>query len=293
MSLLPSSTLLSAELLKVRKRWILYVIFLAMVAGTVIQIWLIGYLSWIQEQDEAEFEFGLDAARAFVWPYSLATLLDSGQFWGAILIGILTSSVVGTEYGWGTVRQAILRGQSRSGFLTLKLAGIIVLSASALLLALAVGIAFSAMAGAIADVDVDLGDSLSVGEGLLMVLRAGYGIVPYGMLAFALTTIGRSTTLGVAGTLMYIIVESILIAIFGSFSWGEDLRAFFPGYNAQALLAANYFDNEQSFYSMAPREAYDRSELPEPAMAALVLTLYSLALAAVTYYVFNRRDLGR
>jgi hypothetical protein len=141
--------------------------------------------------------------------------------------------------------------------------------------------------------DVDLSASLSLGDGLLMVLRAGYAIVPYGMLAFALTTVGRSTTLGVAGTLMYIIVESILIAIFASFSWGEDLRAFFPGFNAQALLAANYIDGEQSFYSLAPREVYEANELPEPAVGAVVLTFYALALAAITYYVFNRRDLGR
>ena len=291
MSLLPSPSVLSAELLKVRKRWLMYVLLLVMIAGVAIQIWLIGYVSWVQEKDEAEYLFGDEAARTFVLPYALTTLLDSGQFWGAILIGILVSSVVGTEYGWGTVRQAILRGQPRAEFLTTKLIGLVLLSSVCLLAALAIGLLFAAMATSIADVDVE--GSMSAGDAVLSVLRAGYAIIPYAMLAFALTTIGRSTTLGVAGTLMFIVLEAILVPIFGSFGWSEDVRALFPGYNASALLAANYIDGHSSFYSLAPRELLDPTELPEPAAAASVLALYSIGLAALTYYVFSRRDLGR
>ncbi len=279
MSPLPSPSLLAAELLKVRKRWLLYVLFLVMVAGAAFNIWMVGFGSWLGDRNNPDAGYGIESLRTFALPYSLPTLLDSGQFWGAVLVGILVSSAVGTEYGWGTIRQAVLRGQTRSEFLTLKLLGI--------------GMLFSAIATSIANEDVP--GSLSVGEALLMVLRAGYAIIPYGVLAFALTTIGRSTTLGVAGTLMFIIIESILIAIFGGLErgWADDVRAFFPGHNALALLAANRIESEGSFFSLAPRESLSPGALPDPAVAALVLAIYSAVLLAVTYYIFNRRDLGR
>jgi ABC-type transport system involved in multi-copper enzyme maturation permease subunit len=288
-SLLPSNSLLDAELLKVRKRWILYVIFLVMIVGVAMNIWLFGYVTWLQEKDEAEYAFGFDALRTLTPPYSLAALLDSGQFWGAILVGILVSSAVGTEYGWGTVRQAIVRGQSRSGYLTLKLLGLIALCSAILLAALGVGMLFSWVAAMI--VDEELSGSISVGEAVLMVLRAGFAIIPYGMLAFALATVGRSTTLGVAGTLVFIIFESIIAAIFMNFSWSEELVRYLPGQAASSLIAANYIDGEASYYSMAPRDI--ESDQLDPPAAALVIALYGLALGALTYFVFNRRDLGR
>ena len=121
----PTSSILAVELLKVRKRWMPYILLVVMVAGVALQIWLAGYLGW--RQNEAEFRES--ALRTFAFPWSIPALLDSGQFWGSILVGILTSSVVATEYAWGTIRQALIRGQPRSQYLVVKLLGITVIAA--------------------------------------------------------------------------------------------------------------------------------------------------------------------
>ena len=39
-------SMLAAELLKMRKRWMPYVLFLFMVAGAAVLIWLIGYVGY-------------------------------------------------------------------------------------------------------------------------------------------------------------------------------------------------------------------------------------------------------
>src|SRR4030067_969556 len=143
----PVTSMLAAELLKVRKRWMPYVLLLVMAAGAAVQIWLLGYVSW----RESEVEFQQSALRAFALPWSLSALLDAGQFWGAILVGILTASPVATEHGWGTVRPALIRGQTRNQYLAIKLLGSALIAAVSLLLAFGIGVCLSVMATAVAD----------------------------------------------------------------------------------------------------------------------------------------------
>lgn len=288
--LLPAPRVLAAELLKVRKRWLPYVLFLVMVIGAAAHIWLLGYATWADENNAFDVFFRAETLRTFVLPHALPALLESGQFWGSMLVGVLTASVVGTEYSWGTVRQAILRGQTRSEFLTLKLIGLTILVSAGLLAALGIGILFSLMAGAIAGEEVR--GSTSFGAAILMVLRAGYTIMPYGLLAFALTTLSRSTTLGVAGSVIFVVLEAITIAVFSGIgtAWSETARAFLPGHNVAAILSANRIEGAE-FFSLAPREQLLPVALPDPVVAALVLALYCLVFLAISYAVFQRRDL--
>lgn len=287
------SRVLAAELLKVRKRWMPYVLLLIMVAGAAIQIWLAGYLSWRED----DVQYRLDALRTFTLPWSLPTLLDTGQFWGAILVGILTASTVATEHGWGTVRQALIRGQPRSQYLTAKLLGIALIAAVSLLLALGVGVSFSVIATAVADVPISLeaprGEGVSAPDIPLMVLRAGYGILPYGLLAFCLAVVGRSTTLGVAGVLIFMFVEAIILAILGGIGGvAADTRALSIGHNVVALLAANRIGDYSNYNSFSPRDRPVASELPDPAVAALVVALYCIGFLIIAYVAFRRRDVG-
>ncbi|MCH8901830.1 MAG: ABC transporter permease subunit [Chloroflexi bacterium] len=290
MMLLPAPRVLAAELLKVRKRWLPYVLFLVMVIGVAAHIWLLGYATWADENNAFDAFFHAETLRTFVLPHALPALLQSGQFWGSMLVGILTASVVGTEYSWGTARQALLRGQTRSEYLTLKLIGLVMMASVGLLAALGIGILFSLMASAIAGEEVS--GSTSFGAAILMVLRAGYTIMPYGLLAFALTTVSRSTTLGVAGSVIFVVLEAIMIAVFSGIgtAWSETARAFLPGHNVAAILSANRID-EGAFFSLAPREQLLPVSLPDPTVAALVLALYCLVFLAISYAVFQRRDL--
>lgn len=286
--------MLAAELLKVRKRWLPYLLLLIMVAGAAIHIWLFGYAIWLNEPlDPGAPDFGQSSLRTFALPWSLATLLDTGQFWGAILVGILAASMVATEDGWGTVRQALVRGQTRSQYLMTKLLGIALVAITSLLAALAAGLCFSAIATALADrpITFDVPGGPSLPEAALMVVRAGYMVLPYALLAFCLAVVGRSTTLGVVGTLLYMFVEVILVAILGELGGpAPEIRAFFMGHNVNALLAANRI-GIGDYNSLVPRAPPQASELPDPVVAALVLGLYCLIFLAIAFVVFQRRDL--
>jgi len=294
---MPAASVLAAELLKMRKRWLPYILLFVAVAGSALIIWLAGYANWLSERDNAEYEHGHDSLRAFALPWSLPTLLDMGQFYGAVLVSVLVASAVATEHGWGTVRQALIRGQTRAQYLVSKLTGLTVLSVAGLLLVLAIGLLFSVMATAIADLPVTLDagseGSITTREAVVMIVRSGYGALPYVLLAFCLTVIGRSTTLGIVGTLLYMfVIESILIAVLGGLGGvGSDARAFFLGHNVNALMTANRIQPDDCC-SLAPREMVEASELPDPWVAALVVGLYCAVFLVVAFSVFQRRDLG-
>ena len=285
------ANVLATEILKVRKRWMPYVLLLLMVAGAAVLIWLIGYVGY---RDDPRGEYAGDAFRTFAFPWSIPALLDSGQFWGAaIFVTILTSSTVSTEYNWGTVRQALTRGQPRWQFLATKLLGTSLICIVFLLVALTVGVLFSILATSAEgeSITLDVPGGPSVPEIFLMVLRAALGIIPYGMLAFALAVIGRSTALGIAGTLGYMLGEGIIVAILESIGGiAADFREIAIGHHVSSLIAANRIGAGE-YNSIAAREIPVAADLPDVWVAALVILLYSAAFAAVAFFIFQRRDL--
>ncbi|MBI1886746.1 MAG: ABC transporter permease subunit [Chloroflexi bacterium] len=281
-------SVLAAELLKVRSRWMPYVLLLPVVGVLAFQTFFGYFAVWRHDRD---FE-GLYVS---VLPWSLPSLLDLTQFLGAIVLAVLVASLTGTEYGWGTVRQALIRGQTRRQYLSAKLLGIAVLAAVGFLLVLGLGILFSAIVTAVDDrpltLDLPSGGGPSPGDVALMMLRAGYGMLPYMLMAFALSVVGRSTTLGVAGVLVYVIVEAIVIGILGGVGGATaDARIYFIGHNVVALLVANQVGGVD-YFSLALRDNPPASDLPDPAVAALVIGLYCLGFLAIAFWVFQRRDL--
>ena len=289
---MPTGRLIVAELLKVRKRWLPYVLFGLMIGVTALIIWIAGYVTWINDQDRG-FDLDPVALRTFALPWSLPVLLETGQFWGSILIAILISSVVATEHTWGTVRQALVRGQTRNQYLTVKLTATGILAVIMLLAALGVGLIFSLIATIVADqpVTFDVPNGPSFADVVLMIVRTGYAMLPFILLAFCLAVVGRSTTVGIVGTILYMFAEILVLAILGQQgAVGENMRAFFMGHNASALLAANRIGTTDSF-GFVPREPASLLDLPDPAIAALVLAVYCAAFLAIAYFVFSRRDL--
>jgi ABC-type transport system involved in multi-copper enzyme maturation permease subunit len=129
-----------------------------------------------------------------------------------------------------------------------------------------------------------------VPEIVLMVLRTGLAIVPYGLIAFCLAVVGRSTALGSGGLFAFMIAESIALAIFNGSSFLHDLRDFLPAHHVQSLIAANRI-GPSDYNHLSFRELPNARDLPDPNIAALVLALYCVVFIAIAFYVFRRRDI--
>lgn len=282
--------LLRAELLKLLKRWMPYVLFVLMLVGAATIIWLFGYVSY---RDEGEADFKATAFRTFIYPYSVPALLDSGQFWGtAFFVAILTTSTVATEHNWGTIRPALVGGVSRARYLLSKLITLSLVSIVALLLALAFGLLMSLWASNAEGVDIPARhpESFTLADMVIMVSRTAFCMIPYGLLAFALTVITRSTAVGIAGILGYMVLEGILVAVLTT---GGDIlqdsRYLFIGHSVTPLMNENRFA-DLDFNTLAFRDIESQNQPGLWTGTAIIFAQSALFLAA-SFFVFLRRDI--
>ena len=96
----PMGRLIAAELRKTRTRWLPWILLLVLLLGAGAQVWLFGYTAWWDLNNETDPEVRDDlptAIRTFVLPWAIPTLLDAGQFWGSLIVGILKAGRLITE----------------------------------------------------------------------------------------------------------------------------------------------------------------------------------------------------
>ena len=282
-------SLLASELLKVRGRWLPWILSLVLAALLALTIFA-PYLSWRGSGTQSLEEF---ERQSFVLPWSLAAILDTVQGVGAILLAIVAASFVGTEYGWGTVRSCLIRGQTRPRYLAAKLLGLAVVGLIFLAVAFALGLIFTVVTTRLAErpITLDVPAGPSPAEVPLMFLRTVYAVLPYVLLAFFLAEAFRSTAAAVGGSLIYTFVESILLAVLGGIGGrAADMRLLFIGHHVNAVLQLNHIGVGpiQAGFVLRPRP--EATDLLDPAQAALALALYCLFFVGASLWLFQRRD---
>ena len=283
--------MVGAELLKIRKRrltWVVFGVLVAIMAFFYIPLRLIMRASESARPSMAgvsQFEM---FNQSMQFPQGYGALSTLGVQTGQWLLVVLVAGLVGSEYGWGTLRLVLARGPSRAGFMLAQLIAVVV--------ALIVGTLAMLVVGAII---MPLGD-LAVGtldpvfpDGFVSALaldwlRTTGALLIYVGMAFAAAGLTRSNGAGLGVGLVIIFLESILTPIFSSLGgfWG-DVTRFFPVNLVRAVQSAN----ELSPGRFAPRSPV---EFLDPWVAGLVLAAYFAVLVGGTIWVFNRRDiLGR
>ena len=283
------TAILAAELLKVRGRWLPWVLWLVLVAMLALTTFA-PYLEWKGDGGGFLEDFEREA---FVLPWSLTTTLNTIQSLGSILLGIVAASLVGTEYSWGTVRSCLVRGETRSRYLLTKLLGLTTVGLVLLTAAFAVGLIFTLITTRLADqpITLDVPDGPSLPEVPLMFLRSAFSVLPYALMAFLLAELFHSTAAGVGGGLVYVFVEGILLAILGNIGGvAADMRLLLAGHHVNALLELNRIGAESISPGIVFRPQPEASDLLPPAQAAVALAAYCLFLVSTALWLFQRRD---
>jgi ABC-2 type transport system permease protein len=291
-------SLISAEMLKIRKRrasWIMFGILLAFLA-----FFLMGIRPIIAADDgRNSVEFQL-ANLVMRFPAGFGILVRMVSEMGQFILIVFAGLVVGSEYGWGTVRQVMARGASRNRYLAAKLAAILVSIVMGIILAMIVGTGFML----IGDVLVDSFDPKIpagfAGDLAGDTLRTLGVLVVFAGLAFCIAILTRSVAGGLGLGLGWIFVEIICTGIFPLFGriW-RDISGYFLTNLSSSLMAANQLDVGQFFGDGGGggddggpgggggRPVFD----VEPLTAGLLLALYLVILLAISVWVFNRRDI--
>lgn len=222
-------------------------------------------------------------------PTSLALTSSMIQGVGLILIVIMAGTISGGEYSVGTIRLMFTRGPTRSQFYLAKIGAVIVF----ILFMIALGELVGIGTGAILNLFTGVSTTFSFFTGawllhaLLYILVVALGLFMYAMIALSLSALGKATAAGVAGALIWWVLEFVLRQGFqslGSQTTGA-LSAFWkaiPDYlispNIDALA-----QNQTQYLGGQPGQLSDLH-------AILVLATYLVLLIGLAWWATLRRD---
>jgi ABC-type transport system involved in multi-copper enzyme maturation permease subunit len=245
----------------------------------------------LQHAEQAKMETVSQDSTSLQLPDSLHIANIIMQNIGLLLVVILAGTIVGGEYSVGTIRLMFTRGPTRSQFILAKAGAIL----TCIIIGLPAGILIGVIAGAIFNLLTGTDASFAfltvswIIHLVLYLLVSILGLFTYAMLALCLATLGRTTAAGVAGALVWWVLENILGSLLSAVGTqiggvlGDVLRAiptYFIGSNVGALLQnqVQYLDGSTSAQT---------SDL----QALLVLAFYVALSIGLAWWVTQRRDI--
>ncbi len=230
-----------------------------------------------------------EARERFVVPSSLANALAVGSGVGTILIMILAASVIGAEYGWGTLRTTLTGGSGRWQLLASKLLTLMLLSGVGLVIVALLAAISSFIAASLISADGGrLMDSGAWSAVAVIFGKGVYGLVPYIILALFLSVLTSSSSMGISIGLGYYFVEAILVGILTNvFDWFSNMTDFLLGPSVIAWMTEPGVQATGGDGALLPL-----SDLPGQTHAFLVVTVYIIVVGAAAFWLFQRRDVA-
>ena len=124
---------------------------------------------------------------------------------GGLVAVIYGAAIAGSEWGWGTLKNAVARGESRTRYMLGTFAAIVVMLAVGLALTFVLGVLLALLGATIAGVSTaGLTDADTLNRLPALAARGWFAVVEESALGFAIATLARSQLAGIgAGIAFY------------------------------------------------------------------------------------------
>jgi ABC-type transport system involved in multi-copper enzyme maturation permease subunit len=234
------------------------------------------------------------ARAAFVFPYSLATILQSGTlaFLGLL---ILAATITGDEFGWGTIRTTLLASSHRHRVLAVRLTALAITAVALFAVLLLIGAVLPALLGV---ANNPLPATLPAFDaGALAVLLVGLLLAGATVMAVTtlITLLARNGVLSLAAIPVYFAVEAavlLLLLRFEPFGQDGDLAWILDGFPLRGLTwitdhVGRAATGLPGYPGDVVNRAYDAAALPIATYAVLAVILTALAFRR-----FSRMDIA-
>lgn len=212
---------------------------------------------------------------------------------GVLLFVVLVGALIGSEYSYSTLRLSLARGVGRGQLLAAQIVAVAILAMGLTAIAVLLGAVVGGL-GAAMGISTTAGGSLSVGEILLYWLALAFNIFCYAMIALCIGTLTRSVAGGIAGPLVFIVVEVVVTDVLVALSvfpvTSPLLQAL--SHTPEYLLGPN----ASSLITLAGAGPYPLTsgQVISPAItwphALIVSAVYCALLITSSYLVLRNRD---
>jgi ABC-2 type transport system permease protein len=287
--------LIGAELFKLRKRNMSWILLAVLVGMTVLLHLLLFAISRLTIPGATPREMGtlqnLLGLRLAI-PFELFILTT----FGAVLAVILTASTVGNEYNWRTIRIALISSESRLRFLSAKVISSLILILIGMLAGLVTGLIMSLITTAVGGNPFDF--SFITGSYLwtqfLQFWRTFFMILPFTMLGFLFAVIGRSAMPGIAIGVGVLFLEPLITTFMRlAGGWISNVPDYLFSANVNAINALNSLPGRFFGGVGGPGGGgFNNSvaQISSVSHAFIILSLYIVVFIVAGFYLFHKRD---
>lgn len=197
---------------------------------------------------------------------------------GGLVAVLYAGAIAGSEWGWGTFKSIVARGESRSRYLLVTYGAVAVLLGAGLVVAFAAGVVSALIGALFAGVPTTgVSDGEALGGLPELMARGWLSLVEQGALGFAIATVARSQIAGI-GVGLGVYFGEQFAAIFL-----PDVIKFFPFHAASAVVEISEgFAGEGNgglVQALSPNEAL------------VVVVLWLVGALAVTSVVAERSEI--
>ena len=272
---------ISAEFLKLRKRPMTKVL-LFVLLGMMVAVYMFVFFATTAPPGEEFTILPLLQDLRFSIPFAMLILFQIGT----ILAIVLSAGSIGGEYGWGTIRTTLICSESRAKFLAAKLITVLLMVLVGMIIGLVVGFVTCLITTAIGGLPFDLG-FITAGylwDQFLQFWRTFFIIMPYVLLAFLLSILGRSAMPGIAISVGVFFMESLFATLFkAAGGWIAHIPDYLPAANTAPIMA---------LIQPLPEGLKEEMGLVASGVwqAAAVLAGYCILFLVLSFYLFRRRD---
>jgi len=275
--------MIQAELFKLRKRKMTWILLIVLVAFFCLMFFA---TYGITTSPPARMpETAVDTIRTSLqFPDAFNFIFSTSGTILTLLIIILVASSIGSEYGWGTVRQILAKRGIRYYFVVSKLAAFLIVAVIGLIFAIMIGFILAIItSNLIGNIQWDFMTASFLGQLFENFGWTLFTLLPYILMASFFAFLGRSAIAGIGGGLGFYFIEAIAVGIFNqSGGWLANIPHYLIGPNVDALLPSSLFT--QGPFSFA-------GTVPSTLNASLTLAVYCAVFVVISLYMFKKRDL--
>jgi ABC-type transport system involved in multi-copper enzyme maturation permease subunit len=146
----------------------------------------------------ASQEGGQNALLLLTFPGAYTFVLSFVLGLGGLFAVLYAAAIAGSEWTWGTLKNAVARGESRSRYVLLTFAAVALMLFVGLLLAFVIGVFGAAVGAVLAGVSTSgLGDAATLRTLPEQLVRGWLAMVEQGALGFTIATLARSQLAGI------------------------------------------------------------------------------------------------
>jgi len=282
--------LIKAEIYKLSKRSMTYILLLILIGLFALILSITEANPSIMTTETNGINTTVPAVAAniqFLQGAITSTIAMLGGFIGVVLAVVLVANGMGSEYGWNTIRPYLLCSESRSKMFASKLIADAIFVVAGMIIGVITVILLGVLFTAIRGYSWNLGAStLSfTGSQLLDFTRTFYVILPYALLAFLFTVLGRSTAAGIGFGIGASVLETIITGLLSSaHGWLAKIPDYLLSINVSKITSLSGASGGVTVYG-GPN-----TPMVTSLHSFVVIAVYCVVFTAIAYTIFQIRD---